>query len=106
MGQDYSKEMFRIQRIEQQRKTQSGRIVGLLTPDGVKILSSDTAEGPRKPDSLLQACSDVVMGIDSEGARIVLSAKAIRWPSGDSDHLVELMHMVMGGEENTSDRME
>ena len=106
MGQDYSKEMFRIQRIEQQRRTKSGHTVELRTPDGVKTLSSDSADSPRKPDSLLQACSDAVMGVDSPGARIVISAKAIRWPSGDSDHLVELMHMVMGGEENTSDRME
>jgi len=93
-----AEEMARI------RRSTVGEVVELMMPDGgITILSSDTAEGPRKPDSLLQACSDVVLKVDSEGARIVMSARAIRWPSGDSDHLVELLHMVMC--ENTSDRM-
>jgi hypothetical protein len=98
--------LSRIEKLEQEHASKVGHTVELLTPDGVKTLSSDSADSPRKPDSLLQACSDAVLGVDSEGARIVLSAKAIRWPSGDSDHLVELMRMVMCGEENTSDRME
>lgn len=95
MGHDYSKLLLKIQKIQEQRRIKAGAVVELMTPNGIKTLSHDSAEGPRKANSLLTACSDAVAGIDSEGARIVRQATASRGPSNGDSRLLELMHMVI-----------